>query len=199
MDRNREGNRSRCTHAPNALIFRRNVIEVKMKKLIVISALFLIGVTAQFNFAQDKPSDKETLIKAAQILEAQPFNEKAKDFRTWAMRYVIETDDVSITICSQMFSAIMEKKNKNADELLAQYSMAMAAFKLANPAKANDENSAQLAGMESMLKAYENMVREKPKTKFQALDDLVARRDKGELKKLVDDAKCGEGATAPIK
>ena len=115
------------------------------------------------------------------------------------MRYIIETDDVSITVCSDMLSATMDKKNKNSSELLAQYSMAMAAFKLANPDKAKDENAIQLAGMESMLRSYENMVKEKPKTKFQALDDLVAKREKGELKKLVDDAKCGESKTAPIK
>lgn len=170
-----------------------------MKKLTIIFALLLISLTAQVNFAQNNPSDKETLIKAAQILEAQPFHEKAKEFRTWAMRYIIETDDVSITVCSQMFSSIMDKKNKNADELLAQYSMGMAAFKLANPDKVKDENSAQLAGTESMLRAYANMVKEKPKTKFQALDDLVTKRDKGELKKFVDEARCGEGKTEPIK
>ncbi len=170
-----------------------------MKKLTIIFTLFLIGLTAQASPAQNKPSDKETLIKATQILEAQPFQEKAKDFRTWAMRYIIETDDVSITVCSQMFSSIMDKKNKNADELLAQYSMGMAAFKLSNPDKAKDENSAQLAGMESMLKAYENMVKEKPKAKFQALDDLIVKRNKEELKKFVEEAKCGEGKTEPIK
>ena len=172
-----------------------------MKKSIVTFVLFLcVGLTAQVTCGQTaKPTDRETLIKATQILEAQPFQDKAKDFRGWAMRYIIETDDVSILVCSPMFSAILDKKNKYGDELLAQYSMGMAAFKLSNPDKAKDENAAQLAGMESMLRAYENMVKEKPKAKFQALEDLVAKRDKGELKKFVEEAKCGEGKTEPIK
>ncbi len=170
-----------------------------MKKLTIIPALFLIFLTAQFTLAQNNPSDKETLIKASQILEAQPFHEKAKDFRTWAMRYVIETDDVSVTVCTQILSAVMDKKNKNADGLLAQYTIAMAAFKLANPDKTKDDNASQLAGMESMLRSYENMVKEKPKTKFQALDDLINKRDKGELKKFVEDGQCDKGETAPLK
>lgn len=170
-----------------------------MKKLTIIFAMLLIGLTARVNFSQNTSSDKETLIKATQLLEVNPFVDKAKDFRGWAMRYIIETDDVSIVICSQMLTSMMDKKNKNADELLAQYSMGMAAFKLINPDKVKDEDSAQLAGLESMLRAYENMVKEKPKTKFQALDDLVAKRDKGELKKLVQDSKCGEGKTEPVK
>ncbi|HQX56108.1 MAG TPA: hypothetical protein PLP07_09285 [Pyrinomonadaceae bacterium] len=170
-----------------------------MKTLTIISVLFLASMTAHFSVAQDKPSDRETLIKASQILEVEPFVDKAKDFRSWAMRYVIETDDVSVTICTQMFSATMDKKNKNADELLAQYTIAMAAFKLSDPVKAKDDNAAQLAGMESMLRAYENMVKVKPKTKFAALDELVKRRDSGELKKFVEGAECGKGETAPVK
>ena len=170
-----------------------------MKKLTIILTLILVVLTAKVAFAQDKPSDKELLIKATQILESQPFHEKAKEFRTWSMRYIIETDDVTFTVCSQMFAPVMDKKNKYANELLAQYSMGMAAFKLSNPDKVNDENAAQLAGMQSMLIAYQNMVKEKPKAQFQALDDLVAKRDKGELKKYIEDAKCNEGKTEQIK
>ena len=148
-----------------------------MKTLTIISVLFLASMTAHFSVAQDKPSDRETLIKASQILEVEPFVDKAKDFRSWAM----------------------DKKNRNADELLAQYTIAMAAFKLSDPVKAKDDNAAQLAGMESMLRAYENMVKVKPKTKFAALDELVKRRDSGELKKFVEGAECGKGETAPVK
>jgi len=171
-----------------------------MKKFTIILTLIFIAVGAQTGFGQtNQTSNKELLIKATQLLEAQPFVEKAKDFRGWAMRYIIETDDVSVTICTGTLTSIMDKKNKYSDELLAQYTMGMAAFKLSSPDKAKDQNAAQLAGMESMLKAYENIIKEKPKAKFQAIDDLVAKRDKGELKKFVEDAKCGEGKTEPIK
>ncbi len=170
-----------------------------MKKITILPALCLVFLTAQFIFAQNSPGDKETLIKASQILEAQPIQDRAKDFRSWAMRYVIETDDVSVTICSQILSAVMDKKNKSSSELLAQYTIAMAAFKLSNPDKAKDDNLAQLAGMESMLRAYENILKEKPKNKFQALDDLLAKRDKGELKKFVEEGKCAEGKAESIK
>ncbi|MEQ1645243.1 MAG: hypothetical protein ABL959_17470 [Pyrinomonadaceae bacterium] len=170
-----------------------------MKKLTILPALFLVFLIAQLTFAQNNPSNKETLIKASQILEAQPFQDKAKDFRSWAMRYVIETDDVSVTICSQILTAVMDKKNKSSSELLAQYTIAMAAYKLSNPDKAKDDNLAQLAGLESTLKAYENILKEKPKNKFQAMDDLLAKREKGELKKFVEEGKCGEGKTEPIK
>lgn len=172
-----------------------------MKKLSILFVLLVVGLTAQLALGQgEKMSDKEMLIKATQILEKDPFYEKAKDFRAWAMTYVIQTDDVSITVClGSLFEAVMDKKNKYSSELLAQYSLSMAAFKLSNPDKAKDEDAAQLAGLESMLRAYEAMVKAKPKAQFAGMDDIIKKRDNGELKKIVEDAKCGSGKTEPIK
>lgn len=174
-----------------------------MKKNIITLVLILFVLfSVQIAFGQDneKTSNKELLIKATQILEAQPFHEKAKDFRSWAMKYVIETDDVSVVICGgQLLDAVMDKKNKYNGELLAQYTIAMAAFKLSNPDQAKNENAAQLAGMESMLKAYEAMVKEKSKAKFNKLEELITKRNNDELKKFVEDSKCGEGKKEEIK
>ena len=71
------------------------------------------------------------------------------------MRYVIEKDDVSVIICTQVLSAVMEKKNKNADELLAQYTMAMAAFK-------RDDYATAITLFEKLPAS----VRENPEVKF---------------------------------
>ncbi len=170
-----------------------------MKKLTIIFALFIIALTAQIGFAQQKATKeemKDLLIKAARFLEAKPFDKDAEDIRGAAMRYVIETDDVHIIICGgDILAPVLEKKNKYGTELLGQYTIGMAAFKLANPDKKDDENAAQLAGVESMLRAYESIIAEKPKAKFAGIDDLIAKRDKGELKAMVDAANCGKKET----
>ena len=171
-----------------------------MKKYTIIFAFLTLVLAAQIGFGQEKMSDKDLLIKATQVLEEQPFHEKAKDFRSWAMTYIIKTDDVSIVVCGgKLLEPVMDKKNKYGTDLLAQYSMGMAAFKLANPDKAKDENAAQLAGIESALKAYENILKEKPKAKFEGMDTLLAKRNNNELKGFVEEAKCGQGKTEPIK
>lgn len=166
-----------------------------MKKYTISFTLLLIALfAAQHGFAQEtRQSDKETLIKAARFLEQKPFDKDAKKIREWAMAYVIQTNDVSVVICAgELTKSVLDKKNKNGSELLAQYTFGMAAFKLENPDKKGDENAAQLAGIESMLKAYEAMIAEKPKTKFAGTDDLLAKRNNGELKALVDAADCGK-------
>lgn len=165
-----------------------------MKKLNIIIALLIAGLSAQLAFAQDQnQKDKETLIKAARFLEEKPFDKDAKDIRGWAVRYIIETDQVSVLICAgELMEPVLNKKNKNSTELIGQYTIGMAAFKLANPDKKSDENAAQLAGIESMLKAYDAMIAEKPKTKFDGMDALIGKRDKGELKAIIDAANCGK-------
>jgi len=74
--------------------------------------------------------------------------------------------------------------------LMGQYTYGMASFKLANPDKAQDEDAAQLAGVESMLKAYEAMVKEKPKAQSANMDAIVTRRNNGELKKYLNENNC---------
>src|SRR3712207_4169705 len=126
-----------------------------MKKFTIILTLLFIALGAQIGFGQNTPSDKETLVKAARFLEQKPFDKDAKKIREWAMLYVIQTKDVSVILCTDATKTMLDKKNKNSSELLGQYTIGMAAFKLENPDKKTDENAAQLAGFESALKAYE--------------------------------------------
>lgn len=86
---------------------------------------------------------------------------------------------------------IPEKKNKFKAELLMQFSFGMAIFKLENPDKKDDENAANVAGLESVLRTYEAMVAENEKAKSEELDELLAKRSNGDLKTLVEAAACG--------
>ncbi len=160
-----------------------------MKRLTIIFALFIIALSAQIGFAQ---SEKEMLIKTVRALEEKPFDKETKKMREQSLLWVIETDQVSVTACGSVMSAFLEKKNKFGSELSVAYTLGMAAFKLQNPDKKTDENAAQLAGLESALKSYEAMLKEKPKGKFAAVDMLLAKRADGTLAKYVADADCGK-------
>jgi hypothetical protein len=162
-----------------------------MKKTTLIFALFLFaGLTAQTAAAQDIP-DSENFLRITRFLEANPFEDRAKQAREWAFLYLVETKDVSVTLCSGTMKLIPEKKNKYKSELLMQFNLGMGAFKLENPDQKDDEIAAQVAGLESMLKAYEAMVVAKPKAKNDEMDTLLAKRDSGELKAMVENTDCG--------
>jgi hypothetical protein len=124
--------------------------------------------------------ESERLIQATKFLEQKPFDKEAKDMRSWAIAWVIQTDKVTVTACPILISGL-EEKYKYYSELFGQYTLGMAAFKLANADKAGDEAAVQLAGVESAMNSYESMVKEKPKAKNAFMDELHAKRTAGSL------------------
>jgi hypothetical protein len=165
-----------------------------MKRTIAIfAAVTLIAVSgASFTRAQQK-DEAATLIQASKFLEEKPLDKDAKNIRGWAIKWVTETDKVNVKICSLLLSGLNDKYKYNP-EILAQYTIAMAAFKLSNPDKAKDEDAAQLAGIESALTSYQTMVKEQPKAKNAFLDELVAKRGEASWANYVAEHNCkGKG------
>jgi hypothetical protein len=164
-----------------------------MNKLSIIFALLIVGLTAQLAFAQSpKEKARATFISNAKLLEKKPFDPQAEAVRKQGFLYVAETDEVSVVVCSGTMKMIPEKKNKFKGELLIQLTLGMAVFKLENPDRKTDEDAAQLAGVESMLRTYEAMIAENEKAKNAELDALLVKRNNGELKALVEAAECGK-------
>ena len=162
-----------------------------MKKLPFVIAFLIIGLTTQIALAQtQKEKDRASFISNTRLLEKKPFDQNADVARQWGFKWIADTDDVSVVLCSDTMKLIPEKKNKFKSELLMQFTFGMAVFKLENPDKKNDEVAAQLAGVESMLRAYEVMVAENEKAKNAELDALLVKRNNNELKALVEAAKC---------
>lgn len=161
---------------------------IASRLVIVCIFAFIFGVT----MVDAQSFGRSELIKASSMLESDPLGDNAKAIRGLAVRYVIETSDVSVVVCGgEIMAPLLDKKNKNSTELIGQYTIGMAAFKLQNPEN-KDENAAQQAGIESALKAYESILQKKPKTKHAGMDDLVAKRNSGELAELVAKANCGK-------
>lgn len=159
----------------------------------IVTGLILSMLVASTAFPRSAPKDQkddpETLIKAARFLEEKPLDKKAKDVRSWALTWIIATDKVTVNVCSLIVSGV-DKKYKYSSEVFGQYTIGMAAFKLANPDKAKDEDATQLAGVESALLSYESMIKEQPKARHAFLDDLLAKRGQGELARFVKENNC---------
>ncbi len=136
-------------------------------------------------------NESEMLIKTVALLEEKPFDKEANKMREGAMKWLIQTDKVSVTLCSMMISQV-EDKYKYKSDIFTQYTLGMGAFKLTNPEKAQDEAAIQLAGIESSLRFYEAIVKEKPKTKSAFMDELLAKRSAGSLSEYVAANNCKE-------
>ena len=137
---------------------------------------------------KDEKEEIDLLIKSVKFLEEKPLDKKAKDVRSWGLKWIIATDKVSVKICSLVLSG--PEKYRYNGELVAQHTIGMAAFKLSNPDKAGDDGVAQLAGIQSALIAYEAIVVQEPKAKLQFMDELLAKRADGSLAKYVAENNC---------
>ena len=152
--------------------------------------VMLVALSSLVAAGQEQKQDEVTaLINAAKFLEQNPLDKKAKGIRKSALEWVIATDKVSVQICSKFLTDVGDKY-KYSSEMLGQYTIGMAAFKLSNPGK--DEESAQLRGYESVLLSYEAMAKQEPKAKNSFLDGLLAKRADGTLAQHVADNSCKE-------
>lgn len=161
-----------------------------MKRISMVFALLITGLSVQIGFAQDKktstPEEKATFVKGTRLLEQDPFNKKAKDISKGLLFWLIEAPDVSVTLCSDFLEPV-GKKYKYSPELTGQFTFGMGAFIIENPEKSKDKDAVYAGGLESTSKMYESMLKTKPEAKNQYLDSLVEKRTKGELLQLVTD------------
>ncbi len=158
----------------------------KFKSLALILATLALFQTA---LAQD---DKQNVIDAAKAIEANTKSKEAAGQQERALKWLIETEDVHLIVCGQVFGLFSDKKNKNSSMMTMGYTIGMGAFKIGSPDKANDENAAQLSGLLLALKAYENGVSDNPKTKFDKIESLLQKRNAGELSAVVTGFDCGK-------
>lgn len=140
---------------------------------------------------KEETSDPEMFVKSSKFLEVKPLDKEAKGVRAWALKWLIATDKVSVTVCPLLISGI-DDKYKYSGEIFGQYTIGMAAFKLSNPTEAKDEDAVQFAGIQSALTTYTSILAEKPKAKNAFLDDLLIKHAHGELTKLIAEQNCKE-------
>ena len=116
-----------------------------------------------------------------QNLERAPLNPSLRDDRSWAIQWLTDAPDVSVTVCADLIVGVSEKTYAHAPEITVQYMLAMAAFLIENPSKSNDPDAQQLAGIESALNAYRAMRAAQPDDKSPGLEKLFGMQRQGEL------------------
>jgi hypothetical protein len=148
-----------------------------------IALLLLAAPTAAFSPYQRGPSTAEERAQAldfAESLEKEPLARGAKDKRSWFVRFLIEVPDISLTVCP-LIPDLLEHKKNYSSELVVQGMISSGAFLIRDPEKAKDQVAVNQAGIEGTLRAYEGILKQEPKARWQALDNLLALREKGEL------------------
>jgi len=157
---------------------------------LVAAPILLLALVAAHSQTRppSTPEERARAVEIAHSLESDPLGAQAKEQRSWVIRWLIEVPDIHVKLCGGLLGPVFGSSKNYGNELFGQLLSSSAAFLIANPDKAADDLAVYSAGLEGTLRAYESILKVKPKAKWPFLDDLIARRDNGGLAEYVRQA-----------
>lgn len=164
----------------------------RMKTVLITAVLFASLICGSSVLASTKvrgfSGDRERLVSIAQSLERAALNPELANDRAWAIQWLVDAPDISISACLEPIGGVSRKTYVHADIIIVQYMIAMGAYIIRNPEKRNDAESQQLAGVESALTAYQSIRTAEPLAKSSALENLIGMQRRGDLHGFVREA-----------
>lgn len=152
-----------------------------MRLIVLVAGVFLSGlVCAQALPAPGEPMSSAKAVQLIRALEQAPLAKEAKAIRSDLIDWAEETKDVTILVCD-VLGPIPGSKVPYGPELLVQSMFGNAAFQLEHTESRGDELKAQLAGIESMLRAYREILKSDPSAGIPAYDAWLKDSEAGVL------------------
>lgn len=146
-----------------------------------VAALVFGPTPSAASDTRSSAEDRQRFVSVARSLERAPLQPSLTADREWALAWLTEAPDVTVTVCADALAGVLESKYPHAGEIILQNMFSMAAFVIEHPETADDPNAQQLAGVEGALGAYRSILRDKPEAKSSALESLLNTQSRGEL------------------
>ena len=99
-----------------------------------------------------------------------------------AFKRLSDVHDVHVPLCPALLTEFNGMKYVYSHTITRQYMLASGAFQIENPDKAADTKATTLAAVESVLKTYQSILKQKPDAKAKPLDDMLKKQSQGKLK-----------------
>ena len=168
---------------------------MKKKSLMLVAAVAALTLCAVAAPAQEKrgpstPEERRRAVEIATLLENEPLHKDAKKLSQALMYFIIEVPDISITFCIPVLGDYYNIKGDYSPNITAQFTFSMAKFIIEHPEQADDKEKVYLAGVEGVLRAYQNIKKAKPKVLMKPLEDLLAKQQAGQLADFVKANAC---------
>lgn len=163
---------------------------------LVLPALMIAMLVAVPCFGQEATTssaeDKAQALALVRQLEEDPLASGAENARQWLTNFIVNAPDLFISTCPELLGPLNGQGKNGAPELVGQLYFGNAAWAIQNPAKATDREAVFVGGIESTLRLYDSLVKQKSRWRWPLLDDLRSRAKKGTLAEYVHEniAKC---------
>lgn len=118
---------------------------------------------------KDVLTDRHSIHEAVLALEQQPLHENAEGVRGLLMAHY---KNVDYLICGDVLGPL--SKSRTLEPVMFQIIIASGDWVEANPDRADDIDAYTLAGLESGVRTYKNLLKEKPRAKHKLMDELLS-------------------------
>lgn len=135
---------------------------------------------------QEFVMDAQKCVEFTRWLEQHPFHEKAQPVSAILLKYISDTPDFTVSLCSEFIGDLLGSEETGNAELLAQYMFGMGAFCCEHPDMKDAEVEKQRAGVQSMMVAYGVMKKANPNIKIKFMEKLMKLNEKGKLEAFVE-------------
>lgn len=147
---------------------------------IALIGLLLAAGAAPAQDAPPRPGEAEQfVVRFTRALEVDPLGESSSRVRGTLIEWLQNTKDYTVVVCD-ILGPIPAEKPPHSAELLIQQMFGNVAYQIEHPSE-KDRNRLQVAGVESVLKAYTAILAEDAQSRIPYLDGLIAERKKGTL------------------
>lgn len=137
------------------------------------------------------PKERAKALRLIRELETNPLGEKAHEARRWLALWLFEVPDLQVRYCAEVVGGDRSARQRIRPDLLAQIPWSGAAFLIENPGKREARSEVYTAGLLGALRAYEALLEARPDERSPLLDQLLAKRDAGELAAFVEERSQG--------
>jgi hypothetical protein len=160
-----------------------------------VAIAFALSYGSSMSRAQSQspstPEQRKRAVELATLLENDPFNKDAKALSSELVLFLIQAPDIHVHLCSDVLGDYKKIKGEYSPTIVTQLTFEQGKFVIEHPEQADDRYQESLAGVEGVLRTYQNMKRAKPKIKVEGLEALLAKQQAGQLGEFVKEALSG--------
>ena len=127
------------------------------------------------------PEERARFVALVRLLERDPLAENANAIRQQVRQWTIDVPDVRFKVCPDLLGHAIANDYPYSREIKLQVMLSGAVLTLEDPGEARDDVAVYTAGVEGALRVYEVLVKSTADAHLAALDDLIGKRDRGEL------------------
>ncbi|MEP6718014.1 MAG: hypothetical protein ABJB21_02670 [bacterium] len=165
------------------------------RRLLIIALIVICALSTTTSFAKKRgpstPKERKRAVEITNLLENDPLNKKGEALRRELLVWLIQIPDISVTLCTSMLGDYSQIKGDHAGTITTQMSFAETKFVIEHPEQANDDYQVYLAGVEGVLRTYQNLRKARPKVRFEPLEELLVKQQAGGLPEFIKSAMIG--------